>query len=102
MYPHFDAQDVVAFRLSRVRHVCALSTLNYSEQAPRITTSIPGLYTVNSAQIVNGTLNVNETIKLAEEAVQKILSSASSIRKSKPQRDVAEDVQADCQLVAGP
>jgi hypothetical protein len=81
--------------------VCALSTLNYSEQAPRIATSIPGLYTVNSAQIVNGTLNVNETIKLAEEAVQKILGSPSSFQNSKPYREVAEDVQADCQLVAG-
>jgi hypothetical protein len=33
-------------------------------------TSIPGVYLVNSSQIVNGTLNVNETVQLAERAVQ--------------------------------
>ena len=69
MYPDFRRQDVVAFRLSRVRHVCAVSTLSYSRKIPHVRTSIPGVYTVTSAQIVNGTLNVNETIKLAEEAV---------------------------------
>ena len=29
-------------------------------------TSVDGLYVVNSSHIVNGTLNVNETVQLAE------------------------------------
>jgi hypothetical protein len=67
MYPHFDpARDVRAFRLSRVRYVLPIATLDYSRHLPSIETSIPGLLLVNSAHIVNGTLNVNETVQLAE------------------------------------
>ena len=35
-------------------------------------TSMPGLHVVSSAQIVNGTLNVNETVELAERAAREI------------------------------
>ena len=31
LYPQFSADDVLAFRISRVRHVFALSTLDYSQ-----------------------------------------------------------------------
>ena len=33
-------------------------------------TSIDGVYVVNSSHIVNGTLNVNETVQLAENFYQ--------------------------------
>lgn len=69
MYPHFTRDDVLAFQVSRVKQVFAVSTLRYSEQVPPFTTSVPGLYLVNSSQIVNGTLNVNETLQLAENAL---------------------------------
>lgn len=70
MYPDFSADDVVAFRVSRVRHVFALPTLGFSERIPPISTSVPNVFAVNSAHIVNGTLNVNETVKLANEFVR--------------------------------
>ena len=35
-------------------------------------TSIPGVAVVNSSQIVNGTLNVNETVQLAGRAVAEL------------------------------
>ncbi len=70
MYPDFSESDVEAFRVSRVRHVVALTTLNYSDNLPPMRTSLPGVFAINSAHIVNGTLNVNETVKLAEDAVQ--------------------------------
>jgi protoporphyrinogen oxidase len=70
LYPNFSSDDVLAFRVSRARHVFALPTLNYSCRAPQCTTSVPGLFVVNSAQIVNGTLNVNETVKFAESSVE--------------------------------
>jgi protoporphyrinogen oxidase len=75
MYPHFREDDMLAFRVSRVRHVLAISTLNYSDHLPPRQTSIPGLFIVNSAQIVNGTLNVNETVRLAEEAAPELLAA---------------------------
>ena len=68
MYPHFRRDDVLAFEVSRVREVLAVSTLHYTEQRlPPVRTSMPGVYLVNSAQIANGTLNLNETIGLANE-----------------------------------
>lgn len=73
MHPHLSEEDVLAFRVSRVRHVVALSTLDYTDNLPPMTTGLPGVYVVNSAHIVNGTLNVNETVRLAEEAAADVL-----------------------------
>jgi protoporphyrinogen oxidase len=78
MYPHFRREDVLAFRISRARYVLAISTLNYSQNLPPMITSIPGVAIVNSAHIVNGTLNVNETVQLAERAVKELLDGASA------------------------
>ena len=72
MYSHFSRKDVVAFKVSRVRQVFPLPTLNYSANVPSVKTSIDNLFIVNSAQITNGTLNVNETIQLAERFFKEI------------------------------
>jgi protoporphyrinogen oxidase len=72
VHPHLAEEDVVAVRTSRVRAVMALPMLNYSERVPRIETSVPGLYLASSANIVNGTLNVNETLQLADRAFELI------------------------------
>lgn len=74
MFPSFRRSQVKAFRVSRVRQVCAVPTLGYSERVPPVTTSIPGLYLLGSANIVNATLNVNESVRLAEQMVQQWLS----------------------------
>lgn len=66
MYAHFDRKDVEAFKVSRVRQVFPLPTLNYSANVPDVKTSLRNVFIINSAQITNGTLNVNETIQLAE------------------------------------
>ncbi len=66
MYPHFTRKDVLAFKVSRVRQVFPLPVLNYSRDLSPAKTSIDGVYVVNSSHIVNGTLNVNETVALAE------------------------------------
>ena len=72
MYPNFSKKDVLAFKVSRVRQVFPLPVLNYSSDLPTAQTSIDGLYVVNSSHIVNGTLNVNETVQLAERFMQEI------------------------------
>jgi protoporphyrinogen oxidase len=72
IFPSFRRDDVLAFRVSRVRRVFALPTLHYSSRLPPMTTSVPGLHIVNSAHILNGTLNVNETIRLAEQAAERL------------------------------
>ncbi len=73
MYPDLGEADLLAFRVSRVKNVFPVPTLGYSERVPEVATSVPGLYTVNSSQIVNGTLNVDETVQLAERALGRLL-----------------------------
>jgi protoporphyrinogen oxidase len=73
MYPNFDRRDLLAFRVSRVKYVFAISTLNYSATLPSMQTSLPGIHIVNSAHIPNGTLNVNECIQLADRALGQLL-----------------------------
>ena len=82
MHPSLSLADVKAFRVSRVRHVFALPTLGYSDRLPPTVTSVPGLYSLNSAHIVNGTLNVNETIKLANDFVAKLPDILTQSRAS--------------------
>ena len=68
MYPAFRRPDVLAFEISRVREVLAVSTLKYTERSlPPVRTSLEHVFIVNSAQIANGTLNLNETIGLANQ-----------------------------------
>ena len=75
MYPAFSRDDVRALRISKARHVLPLSTIGYAKHLPPMVTSVPGLFLVNSAHIVNGTLNVNETVQLANRATPVILAS---------------------------
>jgi protoporphyrinogen oxidase len=70
MYPELTDDDLVAFQVARAKHVLGLSTINYSESLPPVHTSVPGVHIVTSAMIANGTLNVNETIQLAENAAK--------------------------------
>lgn len=74
MYPHIGDDDVVAFRVSRARTVMAVQSLNYSKAVPPMQTSVDGLHIVNSAQIINGNLNVDEMIGLADRASRELLS----------------------------
>jgi protoporphyrinogen oxidase len=108
MYPHLEREDVLCFRVSRVRHVLALATLNYSERLPPMKTSVPGVAIVNSAHILNGTLNVNETVQLAEKAIPMLLAEASTHHGAGPgvpaipSRNENLDARAESQPVSGP
>ncbi len=76
MYPHFQRDHVEAFRVARARQVMALPTLRYSDRLPPMKTSVAGIWGVNSAHILKGNLNVNETIQVAEEAIRGPLAMA--------------------------
>ena len=74
MYPDFSAVDVILWNMATARRVFALPTLHYSEKLPSVKTSLIGYYIINSAQIINGTLNVNETVQVAELKLEEILN----------------------------
>ena len=75
MYPNISEKDLHFWGVSKARIVFALPTLNYSKKVPVIATSIQNYYIINSAQIINGTLNVNETIQVAETKLKEILNN---------------------------
>ncbi len=77
MYPTFTRSRVRAFRISRVRRVFPIATLGYSQTIPPIETSVPGVYLLNSTHIVNGTLNVNETLGLVPRGLAALDASAA-------------------------
>ena len=67
-------------------------------------TSIPGVYAINSAQILKGNLNVNETIQVAEDAMRTVLApalaSAPTGNQIEPAAHESNDVEAARELVA--
>jgi len=78
IYPDLRDDEILAFKVARARHVQALPTLDYSRSVvPPTKTSMRHVYLVNGAQIVNGTLNVNETVGLAN---QKAVEIAGELR----------------------
>lgn len=85
MYPNFHRGHVLATQVARVRNVLAVTTRGYTANSlPPLKTSHERLFVVNSAQIANGTLNVNETLMLADrqarELVPLLAASASAVR----------------------
>jgi protoporphyrinogen oxidase len=74
VYPQVSADSVVSARVSRVRHVFAVPTVGFMDRLPPTRTSRPGLHLVSSANIANGTLNVDETVALAERTVREVLA----------------------------
>ncbi|GAB1452044.1 NAD(P)/FAD-dependent oxidoreductase [Draconibacterium sp.] len=74
MYPSVAKEDITFCGVSKARNVFSLPTINYSGNLPGIKTSIDNYFIVNSAQIINGTLNVNETIQVAETKLSEILN----------------------------
>ena len=69
MYPAFDASQVVAARVSKVPQVFAVPAVGYSDDAPTIATSVPGLFLAGSAHLPFSTLNVNDTLSLVNDVL---------------------------------
>lgn len=80
IYPDITPGEIEAFRLSRVRNVMVVPTLGYSDLAPAVATNIPGFHIVNSAQITDGTLNVDATLGVVERALPQLLGGAPNLR----------------------
>jgi protoporphyrinogen oxidase len=82
MYPELRESDVAAWQVARAREVLAISTLNYSRDSlPPSRTSLHNVFIANSAQIASGTLNVNETVGLAN---RKATELAPLLRRTRP------------------
>jgi protoporphyrinogen oxidase len=77
MHPALSDDKIIAFRISRARHVFPRPTPGYSARVPGVDSSVPGLSILNSAHILNGTLNVNETVSLARREALRLHALAN-------------------------
>jgi protoporphyrinogen oxidase len=85
VFPDLRDDEIRAFRLARVRNVMAVPTIGYSDAAPPVKTNVEGFHIVNSAQITDGTLNVDATLGVVERALPRLLAAASA----RPERTAA-------------
>lgn len=74
MYSRISDENIKFAGVARARHVITVAKLNYSELLPGIRTSMTGVSIVNTSHIKDGTLNVNETIRVAETKLKVLLS----------------------------
>ncbi|HEV2831543.1 MAG TPA: NAD(P)/FAD-dependent oxidoreductase [Hanamia sp.] len=74
MYPWLTDNSIKFVGVARAKHVITVAKLNYSALLPEVKTSIPNLYIINTSHIKDGTLNVNETIRVAETKLIEILN----------------------------
>jgi protoporphyrinogen oxidase len=73
MHPHFRREQVIDAKVARARHVLAVSTIDYTERAmPGLVTGVPNVFQLNSAQIAQGTLNVDETLGVVEQRLAEL------------------------------
>ena len=73
MYPLITDDNIKFAGVARANHVITVAKLNYSETLPGVQTSVPNVYIVNTSHIIDGTLNVNETVRVAETKLEEIL-----------------------------
>jgi protoporphyrinogen oxidase len=76
-YPHLAPEDVVTARLARAKYVMPVPTPDHPG-APPVDTTLPGLYLASSAQVTTGTLNVETTLRLVDEAVDAMAAVAAT------------------------
>lgn len=67
--------DIERRFIFRERLVQPLPVLHYSDLVPPMQTGIPNLLVANTTQIINSTLNNNEMVKIARQAVELLLAN---------------------------
>jgi protoporphyrinogen oxidase len=72
MYPWLTDDNLKFVGVAKAKHVITVLTKNYSENLPGVKTSIPNVSIINTSYILDGTLNVNETIRVADTKLKEI------------------------------
>lgn len=73
MYPDFSDDDIVDAHVARTPYVAPVMTRHYSENVPPVTTSVPDLYMISSAQLVHGSSSVEETMRLVHRNIDQLV-----------------------------
>jgi protoporphyrinogen oxidase len=72
IHPSLRDDEILACRISRARYVFPRPIVGSSSRRPPIDTSVRALHILNASHIINGTLNVNETVKLAQQQARRL------------------------------
>lgn len=72
--PNLKDEEIERRLVFRERLVQPIPVLNYSAIVPPMVTNVPNLFLANTTQIVNSTLNNNEMVRIAGEAVKLVLA----------------------------
>lgn len=75
MQPLFRNEDIITSKVARARYVITLPEMEYSKKLPSWKTSLKNLFIINSSFITDGTLNVNETLKISDTFLPEVLKA---------------------------
>ena len=75
MYPDIKDESIRFVGVAKAKHVITVAKLNYSELLPPVRTSMPNVHIINTTHIKDGTLNVNETVRVADEKLDELLNA---------------------------
>ena len=73
MQPMLMENDIIDSQVARAKYVISLPEIGYSRKLPSFQTSIKNLFIINSSYITDGTLNINETLKVSRSYLPKVL-----------------------------
>jgi protoporphyrinogen oxidase len=73
MQPSFMNEDIISSQVARARYVITVPEMEYSKKLPSWKTSLNNLFIINSSFITDGTLNVNETLKISNTYLTEVL-----------------------------
>jgi protoporphyrinogen oxidase len=71
-------EEIIYCQVAKAKYVMTLPEMGYSKNLPSFQTSINKLFVINSSFITDGTLNVNETLKVSASYFPKVLKSIQS------------------------
>jgi protoporphyrinogen oxidase len=73
IHPALKDEEIISCQVAKAKYVIALPEMGYSSNLPSYKTSVSNLFVINSSFITDGTLNVNETLKVADTYLTKVL-----------------------------
>ena len=76
--PSLANENIIDWHVAKARFVITFPQMGYSKKLPLFKTSISNLFIINSSFIVDGILNVNETLKVSENYLPQIVSFINS------------------------
>lgn len=88
--PDLGDDDIEKYEVLRERYVQPIQEVGFSRFVPPVQTSVPHLLLANTSQIVNSTLNNNEMVKIARQAVDLVLKQAQAASTGKSVAEMPE------------